>query len=118
MASERKFIASLARLCYTRQEAGLEAVDAVTEAVFAYIALVRAEGVQGWIHDERRILRDLSFRFQDKQEPVKCVPWPLALLLDYLLLFFFWGGVCPVSFLSRLLGYLVTWTRKRRRLLT
>jgi insulysin len=41
-------------------------IDAITRAVFRYIALVRAEGVARWRYQEQAEVAELAFRFQEQ----------------------------------------------------
>jgi insulysin len=49
---------------------GLEKVDQVVEVIFAYIALVKKEGIQQWIHDETATVAACQFRFLSKRNPM------------------------------------------------
>lgn len=51
-------------------DAGLEKVDEVVEVIFAYISLVRADGIQQWIHDESATVAACQFRFLSKRNPM------------------------------------------------
>ena len=48
-------------------DAGASRIDEITDAVFAYIELIRDHGVQAWRYREQQQLAQLAFRFQDKQ---------------------------------------------------
>jgi len=49
---------------------GLERVDEVIDAIFAYMRLLRTSGVQKWVWTESKALADMHFRFKEKSEPV------------------------------------------------
>lgn len=49
---------------------GLEKVDEIVEIVFAYISLVRTDGIQQWIHDESSTVAACQFRFLSKRNPM------------------------------------------------
>jgi len=49
---------------------GLEKVDQVVEVIFAYIALIKKEGLQQWIHDETATVAACQFRFLSKRNPM------------------------------------------------
>ncbi|XP_037080309.1 insulin-degrading enzyme-like [Pollicipes pollicipes] len=50
-------------------EEGERRVGEVADHVFQYLALLRQEGPQQWVFDEGRRLREMSFRFKDKEKP-------------------------------------------------
>ena len=49
---------------------GLEKVDDVVEVIFAYISLLKKDGVQQWIHDESATVAACQFRFLSKRNPM------------------------------------------------
>lgn len=51
-------------------EAGAAAANDVIEAVYGYLALVREQGVQRWIHDEASALADMAWRFKEREDPM------------------------------------------------
>lgn len=51
-------------------EAGTAAANDVIEAVYGYLALVREQGVQRWIHDEASALADMAWRFKEREDPM------------------------------------------------
>lgn len=51
-------------------EAGAAAANDVIEAVYGYLALVREQGVQRWIHDEAAALADMAWRFKEREDPM------------------------------------------------
>ncbi len=53
--------------------AGLEHVDDIVREVFAYVDLLRAEGVQKRIFEENRQLAEIGFRFATPPEPQSAV---------------------------------------------
>ena len=52
-------------------EKGLTEVDAIVEQVFAYIALLRDEGVDEALYEEIRQLADLEFTFRDQPPAIR-----------------------------------------------
>jgi insulysin len=50
-------------------DAGMENIDDVVEIVFAYISLLKADGVKGWIYDECHTVASCQFRFLSKRNP-------------------------------------------------
>ncbi len=51
-------------------DVGLENVDRVVEIVFAYLFMLKSEGVQQWIFDETQTVAACSFRFLSKRNPI------------------------------------------------
>ncbi|GAB0495515.1 hypothetical protein MMPV_006817 [Pyropia vietnamensis] len=51
-------------------EAGAVAANDVIEAVYGYLALVREQGVQRWIHDEAAALAEMAWRFKEREDPM------------------------------------------------
>jgi len=49
---------------------GLQKVDEVVEVVFAYISLIRTDGIQQWIHYESATVASCQFRFLSKRDPM------------------------------------------------
>ncbi len=49
---------------------GLDKTDEVVEVVFAYLSLLKREGVQQWIYDETETVASCSFRFLSKRDPI------------------------------------------------
>src|SRR5262249_43685910 len=54
-------------------EAGQAHVDDITRALFEYIGLVRADGVERWRYAEQSEIASLAFRFQEKSSPLAFV---------------------------------------------
>ncbi|WP_151670439.1 insulinase family protein [Nitrincola schmidtii] len=52
-------------------EAGLEQVDSIIEQVFAYIALLKNEGIDANLYEEIRQLADLEFKFRDQPPAIR-----------------------------------------------
>ncbi len=46
---------------------GLASIDEIGRYLFAYVELIRADGITRWRYDEQRRLADLHFRFQEKR---------------------------------------------------
>jgi insulysin len=49
---------------------GFEHQQKIIEMVFAWIALIREEGIENWRYQERAKMADIAFRFQEKQNPM------------------------------------------------
>ncbi|MDG1813866.1 MAG: insulinase family protein [Porticoccaceae bacterium] len=49
---------------------GLEYQDDIIEMVFAWIDLIREQGIQNWRYKERSRMADIAFKFQEKQNPM------------------------------------------------
>jgi insulysin len=49
---------------------GEQHIDAITRALFQYIALIRADGVARWRYQEQAEVADLAFRFQEPAPPL------------------------------------------------
>ena len=52
---------------------GVERYREVADAVFAYTAMLRKEGPQEWVHEEVKLLRQISFNFLEKSDPMDYV---------------------------------------------
>ncbi|XP_043206057.1 insulin-degrading enzyme-like [Amphibalanus amphitrite] len=63
-------------------EEGERCVDEVADHVFQYLAMLRERGPQEWVFEECRQLREMSFRFKDKEKPTNYAT-NLATLLYY-----------------------------------
>jgi insulysin len=53
--------------------AGREHIDAITRALFQYIALIRAQGVARWRYHEQAEVAQLAFRYQEPKAPLRFV---------------------------------------------
>ncbi|TKB53901.1 insulinase family protein [Ferrimonas aestuarii] len=51
-------------------EKGIREQDTIIGLMFQYIELVRAQGIESWRYDERRVLMDLAFRYQEPSKPL------------------------------------------------
>ncbi len=49
---------------------GLEHQDDIIEMVFAWIDLIREQGIQNWRYEERSRMADIAFKFKEKQNPM------------------------------------------------
>ena len=49
---------------------GLEHQQKIVEMFFAWVELIREQGIERWRYDERAQLSAIAFRFQEKQNPV------------------------------------------------
>ena len=52
---------------------GLEHQQQIVEMFFAWVVLIREQGIESWRYDERAQLNDIAFRFQEKQNPISYV---------------------------------------------
>lgn len=52
---------------------GVDHVDDIVELVYAYLKLIREEGIETWIHEESAALADMGFRFAERVEPFNLV---------------------------------------------
>lgn len=50
-------------------EAGRDATDEITEALFGYIELLKAQDPEAWRYDEQARAAELAFRFQERSSP-------------------------------------------------
>ena len=50
--------------------AGFEHHQDIVEMVFAWIAIIREQGIQNWRYEERARMASVAFRFQEKQSPM------------------------------------------------
>ncbi len=53
--------------------AGVEAVDTILRGVFAYLDLIRRDGIDAWRFAEQRQLATIAFQFQEPFTPVRYV---------------------------------------------
>ena len=49
---------------------GLDHIHDIVHIVFAYISLLKTNGIQQWIHDETSTVASCSFRFLSKRNPI------------------------------------------------
>ena len=49
---------------------GFEHQAEIVEMLFAWIAIIREQGIQNWRYEERSRMSDIAFRFQEKQNPM------------------------------------------------
>lgn len=49
---------------------GFEHQAEIVEMLFAWIAIIRDQGIQNWRYEERSRMSDIAFRFQEKQNPM------------------------------------------------
>lgn len=54
-------------------EQGWQEIDRVTEAVFSFIELLRADGIDPELYREEQQLAEIQFRYRDKQDPMHLV---------------------------------------------
>lgn len=54
-------------------EQGWQEIDRVTEAVFSFIELLRADGIDPELYREEQQLAEIQFRFRDRQDPMHLV---------------------------------------------
>ena len=50
---------------------GIEHIDAIRNALFAYIELAKSHGVEAWRYGEQALVAELGFRFQEKSQPIR-----------------------------------------------
>ena len=62
-------------------DAGESQVSVITEALFDYIELIKAEGINRWRYEEQAALANLAFRFREKGSATGLV-YSLAPLMD------------------------------------
>ncbi|MYA15503.1 MAG: hypothetical protein F4Z28_01390 [Gammaproteobacteria bacterium] len=62
---------------------GSSHVDEIVDLVYAWIELVRREGVRGWHYDEVARMQGLGFRFQEESLPRSAVVAAAERLADY-----------------------------------
>ncbi len=70
-------------ITFTLTPAGLKHVDAITGLTLNYLDQLRAKGVKKWRFEEYKRIRDLDFRFQDKEDPADYVTDLAGNLQDY-----------------------------------
>lgn len=54
-------------------EAGLQHVDEISAQLFAYIRLVKKQGIQEWVFEEEKKLSRMQFTFAQGQQPARLV---------------------------------------------
>lgn len=64
-------------------EEGLAHVDDIIMLVFQYLAMLRDQGPQEWVHEECKDLNAMQFRFKDKERPQSYVCGLAGHLHDY-----------------------------------
>ena len=47
-------------------DAGTRQIQTITEALFDYVELIKAQGIERWRYDEQAALAELAFRFREK----------------------------------------------------
>jgi secreted Zn-dependent insulinase-like peptidase len=62
---------------------GIEHLPEVEAALYAYIDLIKREGVERWRYEEQQKLDELAFRFASKEPPFEYVSILSRRLLDY-----------------------------------
>jgi secreted Zn-dependent insulinase-like peptidase len=50
-------------------EPGVDHIDEITAALFAYIELIRSQGIEGWRYQEQAVVARLGFQFQEQAKP-------------------------------------------------
>ncbi|MEM9620317.1 MAG: insulinase family protein [Pseudomonadota bacterium] len=63
-------------------QSGEAHIDAITDALFQYIDLIKATPPQAWLYAEQARVAELSFRFQEKSNPMGFV-YQMAPRLDH-----------------------------------
>jgi len=51
--------------------AGVEHRDEIITLIFGYLRLIREQGIQKWVWDECKATAEMSFRFHEREEPIK-----------------------------------------------
>ena len=64
-------------------EAGTQHTEAITQALFDQIELIKRDGVNKWRYDEQAALAELSFRFREKGSAIGFVNSVAAILDQY-----------------------------------
>jgi insulysin len=62
---------------------GLENQQQIAEMFFAWVALIREQGIESWRYSERAQLSNIAFRFQEKQNPVSYVSSLSSMMQSY-----------------------------------
>jgi len=62
---------------------GLEHQQQIVEMFFAWVGLIRDQGIQRWRYDERAQLSAIAFRFQEKQNPINYVSSLASMMQQY-----------------------------------
>jgi insulysin len=62
---------------------GTEHIDEITEQLFAYVNLIKADGVKAWIFDELKQLGKLHFTFEEGRPPSQLVQSISMSMHDY-----------------------------------
>jgi insulysin len=62
---------------------GLENQQQIVKMFFAWIALIREQGIASWRYAERAQLSDIAFRFQEKQNPINYVSSLASMMQRY-----------------------------------
>nr|WP_086939898.1 insulinase family protein [Thaumasiovibrio occultus] len=63
--------------------AGLAQIDEIVEEVFAYLQLIKGEGLAEWRYDEKQAVLESAFRFQEASRPLDTVSYLVLNLLNY-----------------------------------
>ncbi|XP_042894803.1 insulin-degrading enzyme isoform X2 [Parasteatoda tepidariorum] len=64
-------------------EEGIDHTDEIVTLLFQYLALLKKEGPQEWIFNERKNLNDITFRFKDREKPQSYVCSLASASFDY-----------------------------------
>jgi insulysin len=62
---------------------GTEHIDEITEQLFAYVNLIKTDGVQSWVFDELKQLGKLHFTFEEGRRPSELVQSISMSMHDY-----------------------------------
>lgn len=62
---------------------GVDHINDIVELVYAYLEMVRAEGVQKWLFDEEAAFGEMSFRFMERSEPFHVVQHMSSVMREY-----------------------------------
>ena len=62
---------------------GLEQQQQIVEMFFAWVALIREQGIEPWRYAERAQLSDIAFRFKEKQNPISYVSGLASMMQRY-----------------------------------
>ncbi len=54
-------------------EKGMTSVDAIIQAIFSYINLIREKGLQAWRYEEKKAVLEATFRYQEVPRPLDMV---------------------------------------------
>ncbi|MBY3787222.1 insulinase family protein [Photobacterium carnosum] len=62
---------------------GQQQTDEIVQCVFAFIALIKQQGLNNWRYQEKKSVLEMAFRYQEKSRPLDTVSYLVMNLLHY-----------------------------------